>query len=200
MRLACFACAVGLALACAGCGGGAKAPAAKPPLLGLVLTPAVSAPAFTLTDQNGKAVRMTAERGHYVVVTFLYTHCPDVCPVIAGMLNGVLKTPVAMRGGLRVLAISVDPKGDTPAAVRQFVRVHQLLPSFHYLTGTRPELQPVWSSFHVASTSGPDAEVSHSAIEYLIDPQGRERLIYDSTVTTATVVHDLSLLEADGHT
>ena len=116
------------------------------------------------------------------------------------MLNGVLKTSVAKRAGLRVLAVSVDPKGDTPAAVRRFVRVHELLPSFLYLTGTRAELQPVWSAFHVASTPGPNAEVSHSAIEYLIDPQGRERLIYDSTVTTATVVHDLTLLEAKSST
>jgi protein SCO1/2 len=194
MRRAGIAGLVALVVVCAGCGG-AKAPS-QASFRGTLVTPSPAAPAFTLDDQAGRAVRMAGEQGHYVVVTFLYTHCPDVCPVIAGMLNGVLKTPVAKRGGLRVLAVSVDPKGDTPAAVTRFVRVHQLLPAFRYLTGTRAELQPVWNGFHVASTTGPSATVSHSAIEYLIDPQGRERLIYDSTVTTAAVVHDLTLLEA----
>jgi protein SCO1/2 len=163
---------------------------------GLLVTPVAAAPSFSLGDQTGHRVSMTAERGHYVVVTFLYTHCPDVCPVIAGTLNRVLRTPQAQHAGLRVLAVSVDPKGDTRAAVDRFVRVHQLVAAFHYLTGTSTELRPVWNGFHVASISGPNAVVSHSAIEYLIDPQGQERLIYDSTVTAAEVVHDLTLLEA----
>jgi protein SCO1 len=193
VRLAALAGALVVVLACTACGG-AKAP--KPAYDGFVMSTPQSAPAFTLRDQAGNEVAMAAQRGHYVVVTFLYTHCRDVCPVIAGQLNGVLQTPVARQAGLRVLAVSVDPKGDTHAAVLRFVRNHQLLPTFHYLTGTRAELHPVWNAFHVASTSGPDATVSHSAIEYLIDPQGRERLIYDSTVTTAQVVHDLELLVA----
>ena len=180
---------------CAGCGG--TTGPSQPALLGTLVAPASAAPAFSLSDQTGRPVSMTAQRGHYVVVTFLYTHCPDVCPVIAGMLNRVLQTSAAKRAGLRVLAVSVDPTRDTPAAVRRVGRLHQLVPAFRYLTGTRAELQPVWNGFHVASITGPDAAVSHSAIEYLIDPRGRERLIYDATVTTATVVHDLTALEAE---
>jgi len=191
-RLTAVVCALGVAVACAGCGGTKTPP--QPEFRGTVVEPTAAAPAFTLTDQAGHAVAMTAQRGHYVVVTFLYTHCPDVCPVIAGMLNQALKTPIAHRAGLRVLAVSVDPKGDTPAAVRRFIRVHQLLPTFRYLTGTRAQLQPVWNAFHIASTPGAKGTVSHTAVEYLIDPQGRERLIYDSTVTTAEVVHDLTRL------
>ena len=95
-----------------------------------------------------------------------------------------------------MLAVSVDPKGDTKAAVARFVRVHQLVPAFHYLTGTRAVLRPVWTGFHVASTAGPGATVSHTAVEFLIDPTGHERVIYDSSVTAAEVVHDLTLLEA----
>ena len=51
---------------------------------GTALAPPVAAPLFTLHDQAGHAISLAVERGHYVVVTFLYTHCPDVCPVIAG--------------------------------------------------------------------------------------------------------------------
>jgi len=152
------------------------------------------APNFTLHDQSGTPVSLAAQRGRYVIVTFLYTHCPDVCPVIAGNLNRVLQMPVAQRAGLRVLAVSVDPRRDTHAAVAHFIHVHRLVPSFLYLTGTRAQLQPVWTSFHIASTPGPNGTVSHSAFEILVDPKGRERLLYDSSVTTAEVVHDLGEL------
>jgi len=170
----------------AGCGG------SKPSFDGTSIS--TPAPSFTLSDQSGSAVTMRAQRGRYAIVTFLYTHCPDVCPVIAGALNRVLQTPVAQRAKLRVLAISVDPKGDTHAAVVRFVREHRLLPAFRYLTGTRAELRPVWTAFHIASTPGPSGTVSHSAFEILVDPKGRERLIYDSNVTTAEVLHDLNEL------
>jgi protein SCO1/2 len=174
-------------LALAGCGG-----ASKPTFDGTAIS--APAPSFTLHDQAGKPVSLAAQRGRYLVVTFLYTHCPDVCPVIAGTLNRVLQTPVARRARLRVLAISVDPKRDTPASVTHFVSQHRLVPAFRYLTGTRAQLQPVWTGFHIASTPGPNGTVSHSAFEILVDPKGRERLLYDSNVTSAAVVHDLEQL------
>jgi protein SCO1/2 len=191
MRLAWIA---ALAVVGAGCGG-TKAPP-QPAFRGTLLSPAPAAPAFTLRDQAGTPAGLAGEHGHYVVVTFLYTHCPDVCPVIAGTLNRVLQTPVARRAGLRVLAVSVDPKGDTPPAVRRFIREHGLVPAFRYLTGTRAELQRVWRAFHVVAEAGSGATVAHSTFELLIDPQGRERLIFDPQVTASAVVHDLSLLEA----
>jgi protein SCO1/2 len=174
-------------LALAGCGG-----SAKPTFKGTTIS--APAPSFTLHDQAGKAVSLAEQRGHYLVVTFLYTHCPDVCPVIAGTLNRVLQTPAARRARLRVLAVSVDPKGDTPASVARFVSEHRLVPAFRYLTGTRAQLRPVWSAFHIASTPGPNGTVSHSAFEILVDPQGRERLLYDSNVTSAAIVQDLAQL------
>ena len=187
---------VGLAalVACAGCAGKASPPAFR----GTELSPPAVAPAFTLTDQQGRRVSLAGARGHYAVVTFLYTHCPDVCPVIAGNLNRVLATPVARRAGLRVLAVSVDPTRDTPAAVRRYVREHRLRPAFSYLIGTHAQLAPVWRGFHVAAAPGPAGTVSHSAFEILVDPEGKERLIYDAKATPADFVHDLGLLQGDG--
>jgi protein SCO1/2 len=131
-----------------------------------------------------------------VIVTFLYTHCPDVCPVIAGNLNLVLRSAVARRTGLRVLAVSVDPRRDTPAAVRRYVRERGLLPAFHYLIGSRAQLQRVWKAFHIAQLAGPAGTVTHTAIELVIDPNGRERVTYGSDVKSAWVIHDLVALEA----
>jgi len=180
-------------LACAACGSGSKPPA-QSTLRGTVLSPPTDAPGFTLRDQANRAVSLRGERGHYVVVTFLYTHCPDVCPVIAGNLNLALASGAGRRARLRVLAVSVDPARDTLTAVRRYVVRHRLLPTFHYLIGARTSLARVWREYHVAASAGPRATVSHTAFELLIDPRGRERLAYDSTVRAAWLEHDLDVL------
>jgi protein SCO1/2 len=193
MRIAALSALAAAAVACAGCGG-TNGPAAST-FNGTLFSPPRAAPAFTLHDQAGHASGLSAAPGHYVIVTFLYTHCPDVCPVIAGKLNTVLKSATARRAGLEVLAVSVDPKRDTPAAVRTFVHDHQLVPAFRYLTGTRAELAPVWKGFEVAAIAGPKGTVTHSSFEILIDPAGKERLIYDRTVIPAAIIHDLEALQ-----
>lgn len=156
--------------------------------------PATTAANFTLHDQNGRTISLDAERGHYVIVTFLYTHCPDVCPIIAGNLNNTLKSDVARKAGVQVLAVSVDPKGDTPAAVSKYVHERGLLSSFHYLTGTRAELRQVWTAYHLAPVAGKNGTVGHSTFELLIDPSGQERLVYGAAVKAEEIESDLTQL------
>src|SRR5581483_5058426 len=115
-------------------------------------------PDFALRDQAGRLVRLSALHGKFVVVTFLYTHCPDVCPLIATQLNDALRSLGPRRSAVRVLAVSVDPKGDTPAAVRRYVRERRLLPQFRYLTGTRAQLTPIWKGWFVAAGPGATAD------------------------------------------
>jgi len=186
---------LGLAVLCAGCGGssGIRHPSAA--YKGAELSPPIPVKSFTLTDQSGARAGLAAKPGHYVILTFLYTHCPDVCPIIAGNLNTALRIPVAKQAGLRIVAVSVDPKRDTPAAVRSYVRAHRLLPSFRYLIGSRKQLASVWRAYHVAALAGAKGTVAHTAIEFLIDPAGREVLTYGSDVQAAWVLHDLKLLE-----
>jgi protein SCO1/2 len=183
-------------LACAGCGGGSSFQVPPPPpYRGDTLTG--PAPNFTLHTDAGKTVTLAGERGDWVIVTFLYTHCPDVCPVIAGKLNAALRTPVGKSAKLRVLAVSVDPRRDTPAAVKKYAAERSLLPTFDYLIGTEAQLAPVWKAYHIAVIDETNGTVTHDAIEILIDPQGKERLIYDRTDLgnlTADVVHDLGRL------
>ena len=157
---------------------------------GFVLKPPVVAPAFSLRDQDGRLTGPSEMRGHWYVVAFLYTHCPDVCPVIASNLG------VALRRlpDLRVLAISVDPKGDTRASVKAFLRAHNLPARFHYVTGTRAQLAPVWARYHVAAVAGPKPIVSHTAFELLVDPRGRERVLWDAQVQASDIARDLSVL------
>jgi protein SCO1 len=174
---------------CAGCGG-----AKKPTFVGDALSPPPLAPLFTLDDDAGHPVSLAAQRGHYTIVTFLYTHCVDVCPIIAGNLNLALKTPTARKAGLTVLAVSVDPKGDTAAAVRTYIKERQLVPRFHYLIGSRSQLAPVWNNFHIGVEPGLNGVVGHSSAEFLIDPTGHERVLYGKEVEPGSIVSDLKTL------
>jgi protein SCO1 len=186
-------------LGCTACGSSPHKTASGPPpsgYRGFVLRPPAVAPDFRLRDQSGRLVGPGADRGRWLVVAFLYTHCPDVCPLIANNLGAAQRELPA----LVVLAVSVDPKRDTRAAVRRFLVLHRLGPRFRYLTGTRSQLRPVWTAYHVASTPGPKGTVSHSAFELLVDPKGRERLLYDSTLKAADLVHDLRKLSASAAT
>ena len=185
-----------LPLALAGCGSsGSHSSSGSDSRLEGIPANGIAAPEFALRDQHGQLVSLAAERGKYVVVAFLYVHCKDVCPIIAGQLNQALRNLGPARKDVRVLAVSVDPKGDTPSAVRHFIAVHRLLPEFLYLTGTVKQLLRVWHSYHIASTQTPKGiVVGHTAIEILLDASGKPRLIYDSHVTGQEVVHDLHAL------
>lgn len=186
--------ALAVVLVCAGCGGSHAAKVSGPPpspYRGVLLKPPAAAPLFALRDQAGTLLGSQSERGHWFVVAFLYTHCPDVCPLIANNLG----TAMRKLPDLRVLAVSVDPKRDTPAAVRRFLRVHRLSAKFRYLTGTRAQLAPVWKKFHVAALPGPAGTITHNTFELLVDPSGKERLFYDSTLRAVDLEHDLPLLK-----
>lgn len=179
------------------CGGTASKPAAQAQrarFAGSTWPGGPSVADFALRDQDGRLMRLAAQRGRFVIVTFLYTRCPDVCPLIADQLNEALRRLGPARRQVRVLAVSVDPKGDSKAAVRRFVRAHRLLPQFRYLTGTWRQLVPVWRAYYVSPQPFGGGVSLHSAYELLIDRSGRPRLSYDARVKAAAIVHDLRLL------
>jgi protein SCO1/2 len=181
--LALAALVVVVAAGAARAGGGFDGPTVEHP---------VRVPDFALRDQNGRMVRLSAQRGRVVLLTFLYTHCPDVCPLTAAYLDrGARGFPA-----VRVLAVSVDPRGDTRAAVGRFVRSHHLGAEFHFLTGSRDALRAVWSAYGVTSTSKADGRTvtSHTLYTLLIDQNGRDRVVYDATAKPNDIAHDLRLL------
>jgi protein SCO1 len=153
-----------------------------------------TAPPIALQDASGRRVTLASRRGGYTLVTFLYTHCPDVCPLIAANLNQALRLVGAQAQRVSVLAVSVDPKGDTPASVRAYARRLHLVPQFHYLIGSSVELRRVWTAYHVVAVARRADLVDHVAYTMLVDRRGKERLVYDSHVRASDVAHDLRVL------
>jgi protein SCO1/2 len=153
------------------------------------------APAVALRDQDGRLVDLEQQRGRVVVLTFLYTKCRDICPLIASSLNTVLSSlDREDRSRVRVVAVSVDPRGDTFASVRRYVRAKHLLPQFRYLVGSRQDLEPVWSSYGILVDPINLESIDHSGRIIVIDRAGRLRAGFASSVPAATVLSDVQKL------
>jgi protein SCO1 len=171
--------------------------ASKPPAARFAGTPVpgnMSAQDFALHDQDGKLVRLSAQRGQLVLLAFLYTNCRDICPLIAEHLDTAARALGPAGRAVHILAVSVDPDGDTPVTVHKYVRVHRLAARFRWLLGTRDELAPVWRDWNILVEARNPELIAHGAPIYLIDRQGRVRLAYGQSVPAADVEHDLRLL------
>ena len=94
------------------------------------------------------------------------------------------------------MAVSVDPRGDTPRAVRAFARTHRLPPEFHYAIGDRAALAPVWQSYFARRGSGRADLSTHTAAVWLVDARGRLRAMYPggAPIDPADLAHDLRAL------
>jgi protein SCO1 len=164
-----------------------------------LLEPVQQAPPLTLKNYLGQPVNIDSYRGKAVLVTFLYTNCPDVCPLITSNLRVALNLMgKAEASKVQVIAVSVDPRGDTPKAVSDFLARHQMTGRMQYLIGSAPELSKVWEAWDVGSKR--DAQqpqfINHSGLIYGITASGKRLTIYASNFQPKEIVHDVPLLAA----
>lgn len=152
------------------------------------------APNFHLTDQFGKPISLSQFSGKPVVVTFLYTHCTTVCPATAEKLRLVMQDLGSDASRVAIVAISVDPKGDTPTSVLNFSKIHGMLNSWHYLIGSRNELAPVWTAYAIDAQSVTASTSTHTSALYVLDKQGREQVLLDQDFTPEQLTNDLKIL------
>jgi protein SCO1/2 len=176
------------------------------PLAGAVLNPPLPAYDFRLPDQDGRPVSLSSFRGKVVALTFLYTHCPDVCPLIAEQMRGVYEQLGDTAPHVAFLAVSVDPSGDTQPAIQEFLRQHRVEGVLTYLHGTFNQLRPVWTHYFVTSDAGGStsaaaarsapavAQVGHSAIVYLIDPRGKVQVFLPGNFDPKDLIADIRAL------
>jgi protein SCO1/2 len=163
----------------------------------LIVPPHTVAPQIVLHDQNGKVFRLSSLRGKAVFLTFVYAHCPDVCPLMVGNLHAALQqmTP-AQAAKTQIVAVSVDPKGDTPAEVNTFIKAHDMTGRMEYLVGSKKQLTPVWQKYGVQVEASPEnrEQVGHSAFIYGITGQGSELALYPANFKPQWIVHDAPVL------
>lgn len=166
---------------------------APKPLAGTELG-ATDAPDFTLTDGvSGRAVTLSAHRGQVIALTFLYTTCPDVCPLTATRFRAAQAELQSDASRVTFIAVSVDPDRDTPKAVQDFSTAHGLAANWYYLVGARAQLSPVWAAYGIGVQAG-STTVTHNDAVYLIDARGRERVLLHSEDLARDLTSDLRAL------
>jgi protein SCO1 len=160
-------------------------------------------PNFSLRDQNGEVIDTASLRSNPYVLTFLYVRCPDVCPLIGQELRQAIEHLGPDGARVKVLAVSVDPRGDTPEIVRQWVRRQRLPHNFHYLVGSKAELSAVWQGYFARPQLADRPETStHTATIWLIDRFGHRRTSFSAgvPVSPTDIAHDLRLLMKESTT
>ena len=132
---------------------------------------------FSLTDQTGRKVTDKDFRGHYMLVFFGYTYCPDLCPTELQVMSAALDSLGAKADDIQPIFITFDPQRDTPEVLKQYIS--NFHPRFVGLTGTPEEIAAAAKAYRVfynrlENTSGPDTYLmDHSTIIYLMDKQGK---------------------------
>jgi len=159
-------------------------------LAGSLRPPDVPAPPLRgLRDASGDPVDMAALRGQPVVVTFVYSTCEDTCPAQVQAIRGALDE---LGRDVPVLAVSVDPRGDTPERARRFVAEQRMTGRMRFLLGDRAALRRVWDGYAIAPQS--DA-LEHTATVVVVDPRGRQRVSFPwNGLTDEALAHDVARL------
>jgi protein SCO1 len=165
---------------------------------GATANPSKPAPPLQLEDSLGKPVNIDDYRGKAVLVTFLYDHCPDVCPLIVSNLRVAQNELGPQAKDMQIIAVSVDPKGDTPKTVKKFLAEHQMTGRMEYLIGSESELNKVWTDWNIRTAKDPkDPELlEHSALIYGISGSGEITTLYPSNFKPQQIVHDVPQLAA----
>lgn len=164
---------------------------------GATVSPRVPAPPLDLRNSLGQRVTMARYRGKVRLVTFLYVKCPDVCPLITTNLHATQAKLGARAKDIPIIAVSVDPHGDTPASVKEFLHQHDMTGRMQYLIGSGDQLARTWKAWQVGSkrdTASPQL-VAHSALIYGISASGKITTVYPANFKPADIVHDIPLLE-----
>lgn len=131
---------------------------------------------FRLTGPDGQTVTEKSFAGKWMLVFFGYTFCPDVCPTTMIDIARALEALGPRADAVQPLLITVDPKRDTPAVLKDYTA--------HFdrriigLTGSEAAIADVQKAYRVYVAERPSKEgdivlFDHSAIIYLMNPGGR---------------------------
>lgn len=129
-----------------------------PGVVGNLLQHSSPAPDFTLTDQNGATFHMAAMKGKVVLMSFIYTHCTDICPYIAVKVKNAYTLLGNDAVNVVFVAVTTDPKRDVPAVTAAYSKELGLLDVWHFVSGTPKAVQAVWFSYGIGVTVDQDTD------------------------------------------
>ena len=153
---------------------------------------------FTLTDQFGQPRSLSDFRGSIVSLFFGFTHCPDVCPTHLARQAEVMRQLGPLASKVNVLFVTLDPERDTPEALKAYMDAFD--PRFIALAGSPDDTARIAKQYKIfwQKTPLPGSAlvytIDHTTNSFVIDGQGRVRLIVPHEMPATDVSHDLKLL------
>jgi protein SCO1 len=138
------------------------------------------APDFDLTSQDGQRVTLADYRGKVVAVAFIYTSCPDICPMLTANMQQVQER-LGGEFGTRIafISITVDPERDTPEVLRQYAESFGAkLEGWSFLTGDPATVKDVAQRYGIYARKAANRDINHTLLTSIIDPSGMMRVQY----------------------
>jgi protein SCO1/2 len=135
---------------------------------------------FVLTDQLGHRFKWADTRGKIVVVNFIYTKCPDVCPLLSAKFAAMQRSLEEQKQtDYLFVSITTDPARDNSQTLKSYATLFKADErGWLFLTGSKEALAKVWKEFGVTVRKAPDGEVQHTTLTTVIDRQGVRRVDY----------------------
>jgi len=130
------------------------------------------APEFTLTERSGQELGSADLRGKVWIANFIYTHCPDTCPVQSAEMKG-LQDRFGAERDFRLVSITVDPKRDTPAVLTDYAKRFGADPArWFFLTGKQSEIfRLAQDGFRLSAAEIPLAQRDGSGATHMHSPR-----------------------------
>jgi len=167
----------------------------SPVFQGINLTNASYRGDFALTDATGRTHRLSDFRGRYLMLFFGYTQCPDVCPTALSRAVAIRELLGEKKDRLQVAFISVDPERDRPDIASAYAKAFD--PSFVGIAGEPAETAQAAQNYRVfyrKVPTGSSYSIDHTALSYVVDPEGRVRLALMHAQTAGQCADDLRKL------
>lgn len=162
--------------------------------LGEELIPPRPAPDFVLVDRTGQPFEMRDQKGKIVLLSFAYTSCPSICPLLYKTFSEVEKEfPGRIDGDIVLAFITLDPEADTPERMSDTVK--RFGARWHFLTGEMDTLTRVWEDYHVYRKKE-GLLVDHAGLTYLVDGNGLIRIRYGGTPPASALAADVKKMFA----
>lgn len=152
---------------------------------------------FTLTNHMGDPFSLSDLQGKYVLMSFGYTHCPDICPFTLNDFKAIQGELGDLSDGITFVFVSVDGERDTPEALRNYFAVRNIDEGFVGLTGEESELRRIGVDYGLYFELGePDEtgyyEVDHTAGSFLLDREGRWVMRYAYGTDRDIIIEDIT--------
>ena len=169
----------------------------------------VEVPDFKLTNQNGKRFGLHDYKGKTLVLTFIFTRCPDpnMCPLMSinfSDLEKELRNSPEAAVNTRLLSVTFDPEFDTPEVLRKYAAAYQgnaAKPNFdiwNLATGSAPEVKDVEDFFGATSFKADDGRLVHNLRTVIVAPDGKIAKVYAGGLwKPADILRDLANLKTN---